>query len=471
MMAFSLPKNTGVLLGKVSKKSVVKLYDGVKKGDGIRIGTGEEGFIVSSMSKNGKEVEYALKGEDVIIKPTPFAEGDILYKTSDISLLSELRKFYEKPFENKINIPLDVKFIPNSKLKLTAIFRNINFNVDGDIVEKPLNKPTSKEKLIENLSKSSETPIKFSPISIEYDEGFLPVSSINTSRREIADLIEKHLKIKREFLKLEINNGFSETKKLLPDVLVCVQNEIQLKAARELGFNSICMDIISNDIYYGVDYIKVPNIIKDEFETLCARIEKNLKSINGIVTSNAGIINRFKGKTKIIGDYKLNFFNSYSMGMYDKDLCGSCLSIELNKSEIAQVLEKNRNFFQVLLYGKPELMVSEYCLIGSVLGEKSKNKGCNKSCKNGSYVIKDRIGEEFSVISDNYCRTHIYNSLPINLISNVSELKKIGVNSFRLDFIDEGYEETINVLSSYKSGDGIVKNRNFTRGHFKRGVE
>ena len=48
------------------------------------------------------------------------------------------------------------------------------------------------------------------------------------------------------------------------------------------------------------------------------KINENLGNVEGIITANAGIINRFKDKTKIVGDYKLNIFNSHSLKFYNK---------------------------------------------------------------------------------------------------------------------------------------------------------
>ena len=102
-----------------------------------------------------------------------------------------------------------------------------------------------------------------------------------------------------------------------------------------------------------------------------------------------------------------------------------------------------------MVYGKYELMVSEYCAIGSVFGNKSDNKTCTEKCTKGCYTLKDRMDEEFSINTDKYCRSYIYNNVPVNLISNMTEIIKNNISCFRLDFIHENYEETIEVLRNY----------------------
>ena len=159
-------------------------------------------------------------------------------------------------------------------------------------------------------------------------------------------------------------------------------------------------------------FLKLPSVIKSEFEYVCKAIEENLENIEGIITSNLGIISKFKYKVQIIGDYKLNIFNRYALDFYKNFVNGSCLSLELNKKEIKQVAKNTQMPLQMLVYGKVELMVSEYCSIGSTFGEKCTSKKCNGACKNGDFVLKDRKGEEFLLKTDKFCRSYVYNSVP-----------------------------------------------------------
>ena len=78
---------------------------------------------------------------------------------------------------------------------------------------------------------------------------------------------------------------------------------------------------------------------------------------------------------------------------------------------------------------------------------------------------------DFLVKTDKFCRSHIYNTVPINLIDKIEELKGFGADSFRLDFIDEDYEKVISVLSTLKNKELLEGMADYTRGHYKRGVD
>ncbi len=492
MMAYKVPKNSGIPIGIANDDLSVTLLENVAIKDGVMFL--DDGFTLSKIIKDGVDVGSALKGDRVLLKPTKFKVGDFLYKISDAHLMNELAQSYSDKFKRKIELNLSIEFNVNKPLKISTSYFGKSFNSQGDLVQNAINKPLDRVRLIKNLSKTGDTPFIINEVIFEsFEEGFIPMASLNLVRRELIESVQNYIigKYKREKSNIPINynkglrlqvdkkdigpNDKRDT--ILPETLIVVSSEQQLKATVEMGFNNIAinpfmrgdnMDLNINDVN---TYIKVPNIIKGEFESICEFIENNLDNIKGIITANLGIISRFNKKIAIIGDYKLNIFNSYAEDFYKSFLNGTCISAELNAAEIKKISYKSSLPLQIMVYGKYELMVSEHCPIGSILGNKSENKNCIGNCINGSYTLKDRKGVEFSINTDKYCRSYIYNNVPVNLISNIDEIRKNNIFSFRLDFIDENYEETIEVLNNYieKNWQGDFKN--YTRGHYKRGVE
>ncbi len=72
---------------------------------------------------------------------------------------------------------------------------------------------------------------------------------------------------------------------------------------------------------------------------------------------------------------------------------------------------------------------------------------------------------EFRVLSDNIdCQSRIFNS-KINSI----ESKELNVDSIRLDFIDEDYNEMQLVIDTHKNGNKFSGEK-YTNGHFSRSV-
>ncbi|WP_127836463.1 U32 family peptidase [Clostridium prolinivorans] len=486
MMAYKFPKNTGIEIGEAIKNSLVKLKEDISIGDGIRVK--EEGFTLSKIIKNGEEVEKAFKGDLVKLLPLKYKNGDIIFKTSDILLLKYLENYYKDIFERKISLSLNVIFKKGERLVIKTTYEGKEFIEYGDIVQSAIKKPLDIDKIKENLQKSKDTPFKFENIQFEFfEEGFLPLSSINFVRRELIEKIQNYI-IGKSKRKLNFNTSYLANKNITTnakkskEVFVIVNNTEQIKAFIDSNINGVLVvDIFKKQnnlnlediklLNYDKIYLKIPNIIKEEFNYICSIIEKSLPYIKGIVTSNLGIINKFNSNLSIIGDYKLNIFNSYSVLFYEKFLNEVCLSVELNKREIIEIVKNTISKIQMKIYGKEELMVSEYCPVGSILGGKCSNVNCKENCEYGNYVLKDRKGEEFILKTDKFCRSYIYNSVSTNLIPNLDEINNMNINSFRLDFIDENYEETLKILNAFKESKWPYDYKNFTRGHFKRGVE
>jgi putative protease len=320
---------------------------------------------------------------------------------------------------------------------------------------------------------------------VSFEDGFIPVSAINEIRRDILaqiDMLENAaMRAAKPAGETAWASSGDRAYSLPGRTMAVVGTMQQFRAAAELKVSDIAVDVFNMKSDMDLDealklrgegseiYLRIPNIIKEEFEAVCSFIDKNLAKVKGVLTGNLGIINRYQGKTSLIGDYKLNIFNREALDFYNSTLDMACLSVELNRGEIKEIIKKRRA--QVLVYGKTELMVSEYCMTGSLFGNKSKDSACSRPCLKSGYTLKDRKGVNFNVETDRYCRSHIYNSVPINLIPNLEDLGRLGAEHFRLDFIDESYEETKNILESFAEGRFEGSFENYTRGHYKRGVE
>ncbi|MDP4089032.1 MAG: DUF3656 domain-containing protein [Bacillota bacterium] len=487
MMAYNNPKNAGIIVGRAIDNNLVELTDNLSVKDGIRIG--DEGAIVSRLLKEGKDVEKASSGERVKILPGIYRKGDVVYKTTDHRLNEELSLTYSNKYGRKISISLNVSFLPGEPIRLKAGFRGREYEYIGAAVEEPLNKPLSREFVEEKLRKSGNTPFEIQEVVFDvFGDGYLSAASLNEARRNLLsrllsiDIQRKPLnldKLEQEYKKKRSLVSTEKDREQIPDKLFVVTGSDQLKALEDLGVEAAAVDIFSR--YMDKEkalkssipniFLKLPNVARKEYGSIIKFVEDNIDRIRGIITANLGFLEYFKNKTICIGDYKLNIFNSETLQLISKYCGAAALSVELNKMEIKDIMSNVPKGYpaQVLAYGKVELMISEYCAVGSVIGGKSREKHCTAHCE-GNYTLKDRKGMEFAIRNDNFCRSHIYNAVPINLLPMDDELKKLGIGYMRYDFIDESYEEV------YKVVEAVIKNKNidiedYTRGHYKRGVD
>lgn len=481
MMSYNFPKNTGVLLGKVLENGEVLLEEKIGLGDGVRVNDG--GFTASKIIKNKNEVKEAVKGDRVKLFPIGYKKGDYLYKMSDKKLTAELSEGI-KPYGRKIELTGYIHFKINEEVKLGTLFGDDYYEVSGSVVEAASNKPLDKARIEKALFKSGEYPYRFNKIEFSsFEDGFMRIGELNELRRELFEQIikkecskyrRKRYGNEKEFI---LNDRNSQNIDVLPKVILKDQFE-ELKN----DFEYIAVDIFNrhkngirvNDLKAyskGCNLIlRLPNIIKGEFKTIVKIIEECKPYIKGLLTSNIGIINKYKNELCIVGDYKLNIFNKDTLEFYKEDMDILTISEELNRKEMKASLKGFKGNVAKVIYGKTELMISEYCPIGSTFGAKDSNKDCNKACERDTFTLIDRVNEKFNVMTDIFCRSHILNSLPINLIEEIDDLKDMGIKCLRLDFTDESREEVRRVINEL-NGKSIIDNKNYTKGHYRRGVE
>ncbi|WP_446897576.1 DUF3656 domain-containing U32 family peptidase [Clostridium sp. LBM24168] len=483
MMSYAFPRNMGVEVGKIQNDMMIILKEDISVGDGIR--NGKDGFYIHKIIKDGRKVDKAKKGDSVKIFPLNYRCGNTIYRTSDSNQIKKLQYIYKNPYGKKMGLSLKVKFELGKPIELMTNYDRHNFVVKGETVEKALKRPISKERICSSLLKTGNTVFRFDNIElINYEEGFLPVSSLNSLRRKLIAEIQEYILSKSknrcctENVKHIIPNRAFKNIFDLPEKIVLVSNKEQLKAVIESNLDDcICInpfqrsyEIKLKDIHKKV-YIMIPNIVKEEFNYMCKFIQDNFHKIRGIVTSNLGIISKFRGKMSIIGDYKLNIFNSEALKFYNNLTSVNCLSVELSKYDMKNILNNIKSECQVMVYGRIQLMVSEYCVIGSTFGGRTASKKCNNACSCSSYFLVDRKNKRFPLMTDEFCRGYIYNSVPLNLLPNIKELKNMGIKSFRIDFLDEDYEQAKDILKSFTKEKWDKDFSKFTRGHYKEGAE
>ena len=496
MMAYQSPRNTGVVLGRV-RDGKVKLQTSLSLGDGLK--AGDSGFIVTKLKEKGQEVRSAKVGATVDIYPNHYSNGDLLVKTSDAALMADIQKKLKQKRAGDLPITLKASFKPGQALELEGIFKGQKIKVSGALVEESIQRPLSEERLKENLMKTGGTPFIVEKLELDYRPGFLPMSAVNEIRRNLLTQLEvillktPSLKAKsRHEVAVYLNKKLEEQPSAetnLPQYLVLVSRQEQLKAFFDIKAEEK-KDTVEKSIIpvlylwhrqraslslkdaraldaAGKEYwLRLPEILKSEFSGVIQSL-KGLSHLKGIVTDNYGVIEEFKNsELTLVGDYKLNLMNSYAPLLFP-ELSGYTVSEELNYTELSE-LKSQRAY--VILYGRTELMHSEYCPIGSTVGGLTKNTPCSVPCEKMNYSLKDRTGEEFPILTDYFCRSYIMNSKTKNNLDQQKILEDLGFKHFRIDLTTENEEESRTVLRALLSKGGLYI-PNHTRGHYKRGVD
>lgn len=472
MMCYEKPKNWGVYIGKITNydgKKYIKL-DSTKNlniGDGIEIWNGEDNSPSTIVSELINNKIGRINGNIHV--------GDKVYKTSDKSLMQKAKESYSRGFVKKSDV--DVKIYAVSSLPLKITINDFTYITDI-IPEKSLNNPITEEKLIEQFSKTGNTPFKIKNLEVELDgDIFLPISKINEARRNAFDKFSEKIldRDNHTIDKANLPQMKSEKNKIAKkETSLCIKflDENISKIIPQIDSIYIPLKevLVKEEIFNKINckkYIMLPTITKAKYDSL---IRKNLTKLitmsDGFVISNIGQLDYFKNSnTYLIGNYTLNIFNDYTIQrLKELGIKKFTLSPELTNTQINSLA--STDVTEAIIYGSMCVMTSEHCPIGANIGGFSKDKKCTMPCtKSDKYYLRDRLNLDFRVIPDNIdCQSTIYNCKITSI-----ESKNLNVNSLRIDVIDESIDEILNIIKIHKNGEKLSGEK-YTNAHATRTV-
>lgn len=472
MMCYEKPKNWGVYIGKViayDGKKYITLNDtsNIHIGDGIEVWNNSlesPSTIVSEIvgNKIGR-----ISGN---IKP-----GNLVYKTLDKQLNKEAKESYSRGFKKHSNINLEIKINTTSPISIKV---NDYVYISEIIPEIATTSAITKETIINQFSKTGNTPFNVANIDVELSENiFLPISIINKLRRDALDAYQNYIlkDTEKEIEKVQLSplpRLENITNKLEVSVFFRKISEeySQIRDVDNFYFTlkdaAKHIDILEK--FNGKKYVVLPTITKNNYVLLLKNnIQKLAKIVDGFIVSNLGQLAFFDGiNTELKANYTFNIFNSYTINLLKKyNFSTVTLSPELSMKQINSLNSSNLKT-ECIVYGKTCVMTSEYCPVGSIKGGLTNTSKCSMPCtKNKRYYLQDRMNIKFEVVPDNVeCQCTIYN----NKITSVSA-KDLNISSIRIDISDESLDEINNIVAIHKSGNKLQGNE-YTNGHFNRPV-
>lgn len=551
MMSYKRPNNRGTKLGRVGpfvrEKGMIEiqLEDILRLGDGIEIWVtegGRKGTEVGKIILDGQSVEEAGPGNRVLVPVEGRVKtGDRVFKTHDALLIRAARQTFTSPQETK-KIPLYFRVTAEIGGQLQIKARDEadrEVTVMGMVtLEKAEKKPLTEDKLFSQLDRLGNTPFAVGGLEAHIEPGVMvPLSEINEVRRQvITKLEEERVAEKRprplkdtEFARAvdAALRGFEAPAQ--PDtvgrpVLTAAVGSLEaLKRAAQKG---------ADVIYYGGDVFtsgiagrgagksadRVPGLAEDVQRAMevCSRHatalvvrtprivqEKDLPPVLemlelaqenslGVLAGNPGILKIAgeMGISRVYADFPLNVYNSQALlWLKERGMVQATLSPELTLEQIKVIAENSLLPVETLIHGAAPMMVSEHCVIGSVLGGAGEKQSCGVPCTNRRCGLKDRMGVTFPLRTDRNCRTHLYNARELCLLEHIKPLGQAGISALRVELEINDADYTALVVGSYRTElDKYLRNPDgyrppgedhpllkalggvYTKGHYYRGV-
>ena len=476
------PDNRGVEIGKVISisKNFAKVVFSVDvfEGDGLEFESnkGRFGFKVREFYKFGEEVNLVLHK-----MPT---EGSKINRTYSKKLYEKVDdKIENYNFKRNLDLDLNINIGENPKINGKTEGFETNYELDKK-VEVAKKSGLSREKVLENISKTGDSIFEVRSVDLNLDEGaFLPISAINEMRREVVKKLENKIlekSINRVLNPYNFVEGSNRAKIKSKDSKIKVFFN-KFEDLDKTNLSNIDEIIIrAKDLEkFKKKYKREVSIYLDKFysyrelENLRNYILKD-KVVEGVWINNLSEYYIFKDEdVKINADIGLNIFNSNSAEFfYNLGLNSITISPELNSRQIQEIVKNNSVDFNLISYGRVPVMTMKHCPY-SVVKNCVDERDC-PSCKYKNYLLRDEKNVDFEVLRQNTF-TEIFNSYPILLDEYVNRLKKNNVNLLIL--ADEFTDEVINLYKNYNDKDfenikKKIENKygQVTKGHINRGI-
>lgn len=381
----------------------------------------------------------------------------------------------------------------------------------GDIVQKAENHPITEERIRRQMEKCGNTPFEWGKLEIEMEEGiFVPVKALNDIRREgfsrIQETIlesfqrkaEERPEDKRAFAARENTQQKDISKKdnalhiknisdkSLPLYVSCEKWE-QFQILAEIPeiqgiyaplpvLERACKEEI---IDARKLFLSLPHIVRGRApEGFWERAERLLDAgMAGFLVPclEAYAMLKERGwQNRCVLDYSVYTWNDRAQGFWEKEgVLRNTIPMELNIKELSH---RNNSGSELIVYGRLPLMVSAQCV----------QKNLDR-CRRDSSVLwlSDRYKKRFPVQcscspwgvetpGSSFCYNRILNSLPLGLLKEREQVESLGCAGVRLMFTLEKGEEVRKLANEFVQ---VYKYRkyageyDFTKGHFKRGVE
>lgn len=207
--------NMGLFLGQIEKFNSSKgliTFDSIESleiGDTISIEGQTNTYTISELMKNNTNIKKSEPNDQITIgrMKGKIKLGAKIYKMSSKSLTMQALSTFENDNNiRKIPLNCEIKITKNSPISMHVssacdieIYRKLDIYCEIDVLpQDAINHPLEKEKVISQITKTSNTPYYFKNIKVKLDENtFLPnIKALNELRRTALSLVEDFAKSK-----------------------------------------------------------------------------------------------------------------------------------------------------------------------------------------------------------------------------------------------------------------------------------
>lgn len=523
MMSDRRPNNRGLLIGRVcgydwNRRIVtVKLTGQLTAGDQVDFWVKVGGRVTATIQEladaRGSRIETGMAGDTVSFAiPSAVREHDRVFKVYDAALMEAGKEMYASG--------APVRRIPITACVKAAVGQPLTILLDDGHGHKVtaatefIGEAARKRPLTEDVVRKQVERLGTSVYELVYlktvidGNVMIPMSEINEARRKAVELLDAQRLAEfrlapRVFAPLhERRHVPSRTASLM----VSADTVGKVKAAIEAGADGILFggESYAHKAIPWRDYqeawelakasgvridFNLPRIIRENhqkpIENLLADWNESCRP-DAVHVHNIGAFALAKQRTDlpIHADYSLISYNKQTLAfLRDYGAAEATLSPELNLRQIQSIAKGSALPLTCIVHGRLELMISEYCVTGSFLGETGEGI-CTQPCLKGSYALKDRKEALFPLVMDQYCHMHVLNSKSLSMLPHAMKFAPLGIQTLRIEAKSMTEAEIRQIVKAYRKAaklpaeldeaqEAWIKEQEggeITRGHYFRGV-
>ena len=431
----TMGKNIGIISGKE-----LVLEDGIILGDGITYLSRDYevlgGEYINRIEKKNQREKFkeANVGDKIILRNAPKG-AKYVFKNFDKEVIDEItQRLKQENKKQEIELIFEGKLgeRPVLKGKITNNYgKEIVETIAGEnIIEQASKKSAEAKSIEEKLCETGDTPFVVTDCKVYIDNNiFMPVSVLKELRRNLLQILEEKLVEsyrrnlgERKIFKIEIEKDRVKT----PEISVMVTTKEQEKIVRDLGIKKI--------YHRGFDVAKEGNLEKID---LNSHLATNLYQV-------------LENETKdITVGWNLNIGNIYSLNELSKipNVKTIILSPELKYEEIENIGRVSVRK-AMLGYSKLKGMYIELGILG-----------------NGDTFVNEQNDIFISRINE-LGNDEIYFKKPLNVLSQVRRIGKLGIDEVVIELLDETEQEINDIINNIDKKENAYSPYNYERGVF-----
>ncbi len=526
MMSDRRPNNRGLFIGRVTAYEKerglvsVKLSGSLSPGDEVDFWVKVGGRVTATVQKlldgRGQEIPKGMAGDEVTFAiPSAVRVQDRAFKVYDAALMEKAKRVFSSGTPvRRIGVSVHVTAAEGKPL-IIHMEDEDGHAVDAAtdfICEKARNRPISEEFIRKQLDRLGTSIFSLKDLTADIRGTLMvPMSEINEARRKAVMQLEQKRLSAYDRPPLPRNTGFPARGEQRgrragnTELVVSVDSVSKVRCALQGGADAILFggESYAHEFLSVRQYQEAWRAVRDAgkkifFNTPRIVLRGNEKGLiqlldavrsfapDEIYVHHIGTFSLVKRLTElpVHADVSLVSYNSLTLDfLREYGAVGATLSPELTWQQVEHLAAGRLLPLECIVHGRLELMVSEYCVTGSFLGNAG-DGSCSQPCRRNRYYLRDRKGILFPLVMDQFCRMHVLNGMNLSMLPHAGKFKAAGIQRIRIEgkfgtedelsgwtrayrralsFNEEQMEMHVEELHGIEGG-------NITRGHYFRGI-